>query len=46
MVEVSGVYRHGKYERIWMKGLHIILKVKVFSKKDRRVDGQLSKHDW
>ena len=29
-VEVNGVYKHGNYERIWLKTLHVMSNVKVF----------------
>ena len=28
MAEVNGAHRHGRYEKIWLKSLHVMLNVK------------------
>ena len=40
MVEVSGTYKHGRYERIWLKSLCIISNVKVFTMQDGQTASQ------
>ena len=38
MAEVNGVYKHGRYQRIWLKSLHIMLSDKVFATQDSWLD--------
>ena len=40
IVEVKGVYKHGRYEKNWLKSLHIMSNVKVFAIQDSQLVGQ------
>ena len=40
MVEISGAYKHGKLDEIWLKSLRVMSNVKVFATQDGQLDGQ------
>ena len=30
MVEVKGAYKHGGYDKMWLKSLHVMSNIKIF----------------
>ena len=34
MAEVNGAYKHGRYENIWVKSLHVMSNINVFAMQD------------
>ena len=34
MAEVNGIYKHGRYELIWLNSLRVMSNVKVFAMQD------------
>ena len=37
MVEVNGVYNHGRYEQIWLKSMRVMSNIKVFATQDKQM---------
>ena len=45
LVEVTGAYKHGRYDKNWRKSLHVVSNVKVFVMQDGQSAGKLNEHD-
>ena len=40
MVAVDGAFKHGRYDKIWLKSLRAVSNVKVLATQDGRTDGR------
>ena len=45
MVEVNNAYKHDWHERIWLKVLRVMSKVKIFFMHGRAADRRTDEHD-